>query len=471
MMTNLQSSAFVARTTQLLSSVARLRLLLVMLLTLMASTAWGQTTTTYTFSSKSWAASPANWTSGKDSNQMQSGRGVQVTTGATGANATSPKSFTNVSKIVVTYSTNASAGAGTIKIKIGSNTEVSQNVTKTGGTTDRTLTYNFSPNQTGSVKVTVTCSTNSIYLKSIAITEAAATVNHTVTWKVNGETYTTGSPSTSVSGGGKVTKLPTNPTLDCSGRTFVGWSNQEVTDGNKPSVLFTTAANSPAINDHTTFHAVFATATGGGSTTDTYDWESTSTGNWTIDSNIARTASQGVSSSYAGKINTANTYVTYTKKVAVTEFSFQFKRTSNNTNYNVYIETSTDNSNWSAAATYTMNSFGNGTYTSKSQTFDGKTELYVRFHCYNTTAVRYVDNVSITYGSSSYFDYTTSCATQTAVYLIPKNSDFWMAHLRRIFGCKCCPAVASHTTRLPIATSSHPLPQSLSRGIPSCTEW
>ncbi len=43
MMTNLQSSAFVAKTTQLLSSVARLRLLLVMLLTLTASTAWGQT--------------------------------------------------------------------------------------------------------------------------------------------------------------------------------------------------------------------------------------------------------------------------------------------------------------------------------------------------------------------------------------------------------------------------------------------
>ncbi len=42
-MTNLQSSAFVAKTTQLLSSVARLRLLLVMLLTLTASTAWGQT--------------------------------------------------------------------------------------------------------------------------------------------------------------------------------------------------------------------------------------------------------------------------------------------------------------------------------------------------------------------------------------------------------------------------------------------
>ncbi|MBE6320029.1 MAG: hypothetical protein E7075_03580 [Bacteroidales bacterium] len=37
MMTNLQSSAFVAKTTQLLSTVARLRILLVMFLTLTVS--------------------------------------------------------------------------------------------------------------------------------------------------------------------------------------------------------------------------------------------------------------------------------------------------------------------------------------------------------------------------------------------------------------------------------------------------
>ena len=45
MMNNLQSSAFVAKTTQLLSSVARLRLLLVMFLTLTVSAAWGATET------------------------------------------------------------------------------------------------------------------------------------------------------------------------------------------------------------------------------------------------------------------------------------------------------------------------------------------------------------------------------------------------------------------------------------------
>lgn len=127
-------------------------------------------TITYTFSSKAWAASPANWTSGKEGNQLTTDRGIQVTSKGSGANGTSPISFTDVSQVVVTYSTNATAGAGSIAVKIGSNTAVSQNVTKTGGTTDRTLTYNFSPTQTGNVKVTVTCTTNSIYVKSVSIT-------------------------------------------------------------------------------------------------------------------------------------------------------------------------------------------------------------------------------------------------------------------------------------------------------------
>lgn len=127
-------------------------------------------TYTYTFTNKSWGDSKNSWSSGKDGNQLTSGRGVQITTGASGANATTKSSFTGVSKVVVTYSTNASNGAGSIAIKVGSNTAHSQNVTKTGGTTDRTLTYNISPSETGNVKITVTCTTNSIYVKSVAIT-------------------------------------------------------------------------------------------------------------------------------------------------------------------------------------------------------------------------------------------------------------------------------------------------------------
>ena len=47
-------------------------LILSLLLATGVGSAWGQTTDTYTFTSKAWAANPANWTSGKDGNQMTS---------------------------------------------------------------------------------------------------------------------------------------------------------------------------------------------------------------------------------------------------------------------------------------------------------------------------------------------------------------------------------------------------------------
>lgn len=137
-----------------------------------SSSVWAEEiTTTCTFSSKAWAAdNGGTWTSGKDGYSLTSGRGIQVTKGVTGANGTSGDSFENVSKIVVTYSTNASSGAGSIAVKVGTGTAKSQDVTSTGGTTDRTLTYDFAQCETGQVNIAVTCTTNSIYIKSVAIT-------------------------------------------------------------------------------------------------------------------------------------------------------------------------------------------------------------------------------------------------------------------------------------------------------------
>lgn len=156
---------------------------------IVGSSAWA-TDVTYTFTSKSWGDSNNAWTSGKDGNQLSSGRGVQVTTGASGANATTKSSFSNVSKVTVTYSTNANDGAGSISIQVGSNTAISKNVTKSGGTTDRTLEYDFSPAQTGTVKITVTCTTNSIYVKSVTITYSNKTPAGLTFDTHENETYT-----------------------------------------------------------------------------------------------------------------------------------------------------------------------------------------------------------------------------------------------------------------------------------------
>lgn len=131
---------------------------------------------TYIFTSKSWGAevsgSVANWTSGKDGNQLTADQGIQVTTGVSGANGTSPVSFNKVSKVVIRYCTNATKGVGTIKVKIGSGTEKSFSVTKpsSGGTTLKDAEFTFSPAETGSIKITADCTTNSVYIYGVTIT-------------------------------------------------------------------------------------------------------------------------------------------------------------------------------------------------------------------------------------------------------------------------------------------------------------
>lgn len=163
------------------SSPARLLSILTLFLMLFSfgvGSAWG-TDITYTFTSKSWTAtsggSAANWTSGKDGAGF-SNNGIQVTNNAsyTGANGTSPISFTNVTQVVCTYNTNKSKGAGTIGVQVGSNSEETVNWAYSGsadGTSANfTATVNYATPQTGNVKITLNTTTNSIYLVSVKIT-------------------------------------------------------------------------------------------------------------------------------------------------------------------------------------------------------------------------------------------------------------------------------------------------------------
>jgi len=159
------------------------RMLLLVALLVGSVSVWAEDIT-YTFTSKSWAAtaggSTANWTNGAEGNGYASGQGIQVTTGTTGANGTSPASFTNISQIVVTYNTNKSAGAGSIDVKIGNNTETSNDVAYSGSsdgrTADFTTTFSYVTAQTGNVKITVNTTTNSIWIKSVKITYSGSSV-------------------------------------------------------------------------------------------------------------------------------------------------------------------------------------------------------------------------------------------------------------------------------------------------------
>lgn len=161
------------------------------ILTLNAATAWAETTT-YTFNSKSWGDSSNGWISGKEGNQFTSNQGVQVTTGTSGANATTKNSFTNVSSIAVQYCTNSSKGKGSISIQVGENTAKSFSVSapSSNGTTLKTQTFTFNPNETGKVKISVTCATNSVYIYKVTINtvDAAPSCDKKVTLTKGSET-------------------------------------------------------------------------------------------------------------------------------------------------------------------------------------------------------------------------------------------------------------------------------------------
>ena len=94
-------------------------------------------------------------------------QGVQVSYSTSGAGANTTKEFDEVSKVTVKYCTNKSSGAGSITMSIDE-TAITKQITKTGGTTLRNLVFDFN-NATGTASITVTCTTNSIYIHSISI--------------------------------------------------------------------------------------------------------------------------------------------------------------------------------------------------------------------------------------------------------------------------------------------------------------
>jgi len=125
----------------------------------------------YTFTTKAWGDSSNAWTSNKDgSSYMSDKNGVQISTGSTGAGATSKKTYDIVSKVTFTYCTNASNGVGSIKIYSGTKQVGEASLTKTGGTTLRTVSIVPSDFASGSkLKFVVSCTTNSIYINKIRI--------------------------------------------------------------------------------------------------------------------------------------------------------------------------------------------------------------------------------------------------------------------------------------------------------------
>ena len=140
---------------------------MLILATIISSSMWGAVTT-YTFTSKSFADGTSSWSSNTAGNDYKASQGVQCTTGKKGK-ATTKTTRSNVRQVTVIYCTNASSGAGSIVVKIGSNDAQSNSITKTGGTTLRTTTFTYATPQSGTISVQGNTSTNSIWIYGVSI--------------------------------------------------------------------------------------------------------------------------------------------------------------------------------------------------------------------------------------------------------------------------------------------------------------
>lgn len=205
---------------------------------------------------------------------------------------------------------------------------------------------------------------------------------------------------------------------NCGTSTFVGWDANSATTSAPTYVgggTYTTTAS------NVTLYAVYSETATGGTTTSFYGFEDADIG-WTSDA--TKSPLNPKSGTYSGRINTNNVHVTYGTMVpSPSSITFSLMRTSTNSNHNIKVQTSPDNSTWSDVATYLMTEFNNGSYTERTTDLTAFQNVYVRVYYTGTTAVRHIDDVSLIYSGGTVTTYTTS--PNCAPAIITWNGSAW----------------------------------------------
>lgn len=310
-----QSTSFAQVATNLLNVLQAytkgIRFLLVLFLTLTASTAWGATTANYTCSGTSgtivsskitFNTTSATWNSPQcriaaNGSITFTLTGVKVTKIAMGFSSSSyvgswtssgggsfstnsttvtwtgsanpgtltftTSSAARLKTISVTYETATTTYSVTYDLNGGIGTKPTQAAVAAGGTFKLAASSGFSKagysfagwndgTNTYNAGDTYTMPAKEVTLKALW----TALLQYTVTWSVAGKTTTE-----EVYSGDKVTKAPIidENNLPCDGADkFVGWTTDEYQGDSEPNPLYKTAAEIPAITDDITFYAVFA---------------------------------------------------------------------------------------------------------------------------------------------------------------------------------------------------------------------
>ena len=120
----------------------------------------------------------------------------------------------------------------------------------------------YNPSTTGTHSAVLTISSSDATPVAVDLKGRVAG-KHNITWKVDGSTYSVGSPTTVVADGEKVAQLPTPPS-DVEDNKFVGWTTTEITSkqSSAPSVLFTSASDAPIVTSDAVYYAVYASQDG-----------------------------------------------------------------------------------------------------------------------------------------------------------------------------------------------------------------
>ena len=455
-MNNLQSSAFVAKTTQLLSSVAHLRLMFVMLLTLTVSAnAWGAEVTFNPSTDK--GSVTANGTTSTGDKVTKSGFTITSSNGVMGngsnyrvyQNGTLSITSTvgNITAISFTFSSSSYTGGFESSYTGLSTTSWSASATSQARITKIAITYT----PTSTTKHTVTLEAGSGSVINTKLTEASA---------------------------GEGVELPT-PTLNgCDEWTFAGWKTTSAVTtetSTKPTLI---AAGTYKPTEDITLYAVYQRTEkteGGGSTTHAFGWENADDeSKWTISNFSAKGVYSSYKSagSYAASTNSKTTgYIQYTEKLSPTDISCKYTKATSNTNSSskFIIQTSTDGSSWTDAATgATMNNVTPGTFKTLSWT-GSLSDVYVRIYYTGTNAVRVLDEVSITAtgggGSTTYYHSNPDCITQTVLSLRPQPA--YRHSVKNLLFCKFHHINMSKITLLVYAFACKQLTNIVSNGQPN----
>ena len=126
--------------------------------------------------------------------------------------------------------------------------------------TKNNVTLTYAPAEKGQHAATLQITSDGAETRTVKL-YGACNAACQVTWMVNGEEYTTGSPTISLAAGSKVTKLPTSPKSPCDeSEQFVGWSEDVITtpQDEMPIDLFSDIDEAPAVSHDVIYNAVFA---------------------------------------------------------------------------------------------------------------------------------------------------------------------------------------------------------------------